>query len=624
MADADQGPEPGSDEVPIGAVEDYGFIGDTRTGALCSRFGSIDWLCLPIFHSEPVFGRLVGGKSWGSFSIRPEGARATKRRYLGETAILETTFRTARATAVLTEGMVLDVARDLRPQALLVRRLEAREGPVDLLVRFDPRRRGIAPRDRSWGDALVCSWGSLALGIRTTPSLPLIPGRTVRATVPAGGAITFAVSLANRQPLVAYDPAGAWAALVETQRFWADWTQGIDYEGPRRGAVVRNLLTLRLLTFSPSGAPVAAPTTSLPESLEGEANWDYRFSWPRDASIGIETFIGVGRTEEATSFMRWLRHASRLTHPRLAPLYTAYGRSPSAERIIPDASGYQGVGPVRFGNYAARQHQLDVYGWVMEAAWQLTSRGLSLDAATWRDWAAFADLVADRWRDPDAGIWEERDRLRHHVHSKLMAWQALDRALRIAENRGVGTSRRTARRLRRWAHERDGIASEVVERGVDASRGAYLRDYDSTDLDAAILSILPAFEPPDSPRLHATIRAIRTELGAGGPLVYRLRPSSATTSGREGAFVACSFWLVRALVHAGRIDDAQAVFEDCCIAANDVGLFAEEIDPVNGTFLGNFPQALSHATATQAALALAGVSGAAGKLQAERRTRRGR
>jgi GH15 family glucan-1,4-alpha-glucosidase len=609
---------------PVARIEDYALIGDTRTAALCSYSGCIDWLCLPIFDSEPVFGRLVGGDGWGTFAISPVHVRSTRRRYLTNSSVLETTWETATGSLVLTEGMVLDVTRTLRPPMLLVRRVGARDGPVEVAIRFDPRLRRRPPRVRRWRDGIICTWDATALHLRSKPALPIEPGIDRTVTIEPGSPLTFAVSVADRQPIIAPDPDDAWEAVEETRRFWARWADDISYDGPARDAVVRSLLTLRLLTFSPSGAPVAAPTSSLPESLEGNANWDYRYAWPRDASIGVETFLEVGQFEEAESFLRWMRHATRLTHPRVAPLYTIYGRPPPAERELSGAAGYEDVGPVLVGNRAARQRQLDVPGWVMEAAWRLTEAGRHLDASTWRLWSRFADFTAEHAHEPDAGIWEERGRDRHHVHSKLMSWRALERACTILDARGPGSFSRASRRRTRWAMERDRLAAEIPARGFDPERGSYKRDYDSTELDAAVLSVLPDFEPSDSSRLAGTIAAIRAELSAGGVLLYRFPPSSRTLGVREGAFLACSFWLVGALARAGRVDEAREVFDGCSGTANDVGLFAEEIDPATGRFLGNFPQALSHATMAQAALALDGATTVAGASRASRRKRRER
>ncbi len=582
------------------AIGDYGLIGDGRTAALCSSQGSIDWLCVPRFDSEPVFGRLVGGERAGSFSIRVDGVRETVRRYRDRSAILETTWRTGSSEVRLTEGMVLDVSSSLIPQLVLVRRLETRGAPAIARIRFDPRRGlpGDAPRTERRSNLLACSWGSLVLGLLVEPDLPLVPSEEIDVLLDPATPLTFVLTLADREPVIHIGSETALRALEATDGWWREWCRGVRYQGPQDGAVLRSLITLRLLTYAPSGAPVAAATTSLPETIGGSSNWDYRFSWPRDASIGLSAFLSVGRPEEARAFVYWLLQASRLTRPRLHVLYTLDGNPGPTEREIPDVPGYRGSRPVRVGNAAAHQHQLDVYGWVLDAAWVMVRSRRQLHAETWRTMSGLADLVAELWRHPDASMWEVRGEERHYVHSKLMGWLALDRAVRIA-----GTHRTRRRRVERWQAERDSLAADVRARGFDPRRGSYVRSYGAADLDAALL-LLPAlgFEDPGSPRLSGTVSAIRAEL-ATGPFVYRYPPSE-SEAGTEGAFLACSFWLVDALARLGNVGEAAGLFESLLDHANDLGLFGEEMDPSTGMHLGNFPQGLTHAALIQAALSL--------------------
>jgi GH15 family glucan-1,4-alpha-glucosidase len=584
-------------------INDYGLIGDTRTAALVSSDGSIDWMCAPRFDSAPVFGRLVGGAQAGTFRISPATrSQAGDRRYHPGSVTLETSWNTTGGRLLLTDGMVAELGGRLLPSTLLVRRLSAEGEPAIVNVEFDPRlgEQHRRPRVRHRGGVLVCDWGSTAVGVQASHGPRIEPGRPIELTVSPGHPVTIVLAVADREPLVDVDPDRAWALLLEDQSRWQEWSEAIPPGLPYRRAVARSLLTLRLLTYSPSGAPVAAPTTSLPEDLGGVRNWDYRFAWPRDASIGIGAFLGVGKTEEARLFMAWLLHASRLDRPRLPVLLTLVGRHPLPERELHGWPGYAASAPVRVGNGAANQHQLDGYGWVLDAAWLLTQSGHRLYSETWRALSGFADYVAKHWTEPDAGIWEIRGDYAHHVHSKLMGWLALDRALRIADRLGV-----PARRRRRWQTSRDSLASEVTDFGFDERRSSYTRSYGSADLDAALL-VLPllGIEPPDSPRIRGTIAAIRDELGAGGPLLYRYPPGRDGLLGIEGAFLPCSFWLVQALARTGQNEAASHLFAELLQFATPLGLFGEEIDPATGLHLGNFPQALSHAALVQAALAL--------------------
>jgi GH15 family glucan-1,4-alpha-glucosidase len=590
-------------ELPSRPIEDYGLLGDTRTAALVSSDGAIDWLCAPGVSTPPVSARALGRPTAGTFRAGPAGPAAVRaRRYRPDTATLETTWQVGPGRLTLTEGMVAEVAGRLLPATVLVRRLSADGCAVDARIDFDPRRgeKHVAPRVRRRAGDLLCEWGSLALSLTCDPDLDIEPGRPTFISVTPGRPVTLVLSVAHREPLVHISPAAGWRLLDEDGMRWQAWAEAIDDQLPFREAVVRSLLTLRLLTYSPSGAPVAAPTTSLPENLGGVRNWDYRFAWPRDASIGIAAFLGVGKLDEARRFLAWLLHASRLERPRLPVLLTLDGRHASRERELDGWSGYAKSAPVRVGNGAAEQHQLDGYGWVVDAAWVFVQNGHHLYSETWRMVCGFADLVARRWREPDAGIWELRAPPAHHVHSKMMGWLALDRAVRIA-----GTHRVSARRLRRWRTAKDAIAAEVRTLGFDPVRESYTRSYGSGDLDAALLIIpLLGIEDADSPRLKGTIDAIRADLAAGGPLLYRYPPGRDGLAGTEGAFLPCSFWLVQALAHTGRRPEAVDLFEALLDRASALGLFAEEMDPATGAHLGNYPQALTHAALVSAALAL--------------------
>jgi GH15 family glucan-1,4-alpha-glucosidase len=592
-----------SDAVGRRPIGDYGLIGDTRTAALVSSAGAIDWLCAPHFDGDAVFARLVGGPAAGTFRTGPARPTGVVRRcYRHHTATLETVWDAVGGQLTLAEGMVAEVAGRLLPATLLVRRLTARDGPVDVTIEFDPRFGDDrhAPRAVRRGDVLVCTDGSLALALEAIPDVRVDAGGSASVRVEPGRPLTLALSIAHREPLVHVDPSAAWAALEADGRRWRAWAGDVDEDVPSRDAVVRSLLTLRLLTYSPSGAPVAAPTTSLPEEIGGVRNWDYRFTWPRDASIGVGTFLGAGKDREAAMFFAWLLHASRLDRPRLPVLLTLHGKHGPPERTLEGWPGYAGSAPVRAGNGAGDQHQLDGYGWVLDAAWLRVRAGGPLGSEAWRAMQGFADRVCDRWREPDAGIWEVRGAPQQFVHSKLMAWLALDRALRIAD-----THRLPRRRHRRWRAERDAIAQEVRERGFDEARGSYTRSYGSGDLDAAVL-VLPllGLDDPHGPRVRHTIDAIREDLDAGFPLLYRYRPGDDGLPGREGAFLPCAFWLVQALAAVGRVDEATERFDALAGLASPLGLYGEEMDPASREHLGNFPQALSHATLVQAALAL--------------------
>jgi GH15 family glucan-1,4-alpha-glucosidase len=614
--------QPGmADQAP--ALRDLGLLGDTRTAALVDERGRIVWLCLPHFDDEPVFGALVAGDDGGRFALGPAGnAEVARRRYRSGSTLLETTWRVGAARLSLTDGMVAEVEGSLFPTFCLVRRLEAHGGAVDCVMCFDPRfgieRRG--PRTRVTPAGLVCLDRGTALTLAADHDLALEPGNVVEFALEPERPLTVVLTAAHRGPLTHVTPNAAWRALRVDDARWRRWSAQIDYDGPFATAVDRSLITLRLLTYSPSGAPVAAPTTSLPEQLGGSRNWDYRYAWPRDASIGIGAFLGAGVDQQARSFLYWLLHASRMDRPRLRALLTLHGRRVPREREAGEWPGYAGSRPVRFGNGARDQHQLDNYGWVLDAMWLLERAGHGLYRETWRAAMAMADYVAGRWRQPDAGIWEVRGDAAHYVHSKLMAWLGLDRALRMADMHRTPAARRA-----RWAAERDAIASDVAANGIDPERGNFVRAYGRHDVDAALLLLpLIGIDPPESPRVVRTIEAVRRDLSAGGPLLYRYPPGDDGLAGQEGAFLPCSFWLAQALAATGAVDEAIGLVDQLVALADPLGLYAEEADPSSGEMLGNYPQALTHAALVQAALAIRDATRHRAAHPTQPRTRHGR
>ena len=570
-------------------LRDYAAIGDGRTAALVGRDGSIDWLCLPNVDSPPLFDRIVhaGG---GCFELQPDGPFDADRRYREGTNVLETTFRTGSGAVRVSDAMTLHDLTTLAPLRELVRVVEGLQGQVELRWRFEPRldfgRRPLRLRRRD--GVLVAANGKDALALSTWNA-----GHGSFALA-AGERATFAMTHAHMEPLVLPARADAERRLEEAASFWRDWSSRLRYDGPWRDAVVRSALALKLLAFSPSGCIVAAPTTSLPEQVGGDRNWDYRFGWLRDGVYTLRALLELGCEDEARAFFWWQMHATRTTEPELRPLYCIDGGLRDEETEAP-AAGYRGSRPVRIGNAAATQLQLDTYGPMLEGVWRFWAKTGSLGAARPKEIAALADFVASEWRRPDQGIWESRDEPKQYVLSKAMCWTALDRAATLADE-GVLPARpewrETAREIRDW----------VESEGWDDVRRTYVCVPGEEVLDASVLTAaLCAYTDAGDERFQATIAVHRAELGRG-PFLYRFTGADEL----EGAFLTCSFWLVDALARAGRRDEAAELMEELLDAANDVGLYAEEIDPATGEFLGNLPQALVHLALVNAAVSFAG------------------
>jgi GH15 family glucan-1,4-alpha-glucosidase len=570
-------------------IKEYAVLGDGRTCALVARDGAVDWLCLPDLDSPSTFGALLDARRGGSFTLAPEGPFESERRYLPETNVLETTFRSSEGAVRVIDALTLP-GQGVEPPRELARRVEGLAGHVRMRWRAEPRfeygRR--EPRvSRTAGRRLyegageavaVSAWGE--------------DGETLELR--EGDRALLALTAARGEPLVLPAREDVERRLDDTIAFWRRWAGSCEYDGPWAGAVLRSALALKLLVFAPSGAIAAAPTTSLPESMGGVRNWDYRFSWIRDSSFVLDALLQLGYHSEAESFLWWVLHASQRTHPELKPLYRLNGDVHAPEREL-GLAGYRGSRPVNVGNSAADQLQLGIYGSLLDSVALYVAEGNRLDGDTSKRMSQEADFICENWRRPDSGIWEVRSEPVHFTHSKLMCWVALDRALSLADEH------LPAAHVPRWRAQAEAIQEFLDERCWSEERRSYVRFAGGEELDAALL--MSAFVGcHDDERARSTVDAVRREL-ADGPYVWRYLGEDGLP-GEEGAFLACSFWLVRALAKTGRADEAAELMDELVGLANDVGLYAEEIHPSTGDFLGNFPQALSHLALVNAACAL--------------------
>lgn len=593
------------------SIGDYAAIGDCRSAGLVSRGGSLDWLCLPRFDSPSVFGALLDRENGGRFAVRPLRTFTSERRYLPDTNVLETTFTTERGRVRLTDLMPVgsqeQKRRELWPDHQVLRLVEGLEGEVEMEVVCDPRPRygAVVPRMTGRG-ALGIHYEDGAETLLFRSEIPLeLSGRRpgARGTVSLGPGERRWLSLvyAHGEPLVI--PSFGEAAerkLEATVDWWREWAARCRYDGPYRDAVVRSALALKLMTYAPSGAVIAAPTTSLPEWIGGVRNWDYRYCWLRDASLTLQSLMDLGYHQEADAFFSWMLHSTRITWPELKVMYDVHGGTDLEERELEHLEGYKGSRPVRVGNGAADQLQLDVYGKVADAAFEYVCRRGRLDRTTARLLVGLGKTVCRRWQEPDEGIWEIRSAPRHHTYSKAMCWVALDRLIRLHE---AGRIRAPVDRFRR---ARDAIRESVESDGYDPEVGSYVTAFGSDEVDASLL-LLPryGYVDPRSERMMNTCRVIHRELGVDG-MLYRYRHGHEDDGlpGEEGAFGICSFWAVDCLAMQGSVEAARRSFEHLLELSNDVGLFAEEMDPRSGAPLGNFPQAFTHVGLIDAALVL--------------------
>ena len=569
-------------------IEDYALIGDCESAALVGKDGAIDWLCLPRFDSPACFASLLGTEEHGRFLVAPvSGGAKVTRRYRDGTLVLETRFETDEGAVTVIDFMPLRTR-----SADLVRIVRGERGAVPMRLELTPR----------FDYGATSPWitrvpgGALAVGgpdaLRLATDVPLEVGDDVISSsfVVREGTETALLLTWSASHLAMPAAVDAKQALAVTERFWKEWTRACRFDGPYREAVVRSMITLKALTYLPTGAIVAAPTTSLPEHFGGVRNWDYRYCWLRDATFTLLALMDAGYVDEARAFREWLLRATAGRPSQVHIMYGISGERRLDERELAWLPGFAGSAPVRTGNGAYAQFQLDVFGEVMDALHQCWRRDLGPGAAGWRLERAMIDFVEGAWQRPDEGLWEVRGPRRHFTHSKMMAWVAIDRAVRAVEEHGLDGP------CQAWRALRDEIHAQVCREGFDAERGAFVQFYGSKHLDAALLMMpLVGFLPATDPRVRSTIEAIERELKTDCFVArYKTDPVVDGLPEGEAAFLLCSFWFVDCLWLLGRRDEARAMFERLLAIRNDVGLLSESYDIAGQRLAGNFPQAFSH------------------------------
>ncbi|TCJ16832.1 glycoside hydrolase family 15 protein [Rubrobacter taiwanensis] len=585
-------------------ISSYGFLSDTHTAALVGPDAAVEWFCVPRFDAPSIFARMLDRERGGAFELSVEGADRPAQRYLGDTLVLESRFEGRTGAAVAFDFLaVRRVAGDeLAAGHILVRLVRCESGSVRVRAGIDARP-GYGAEEIEWQRRDRNLWRAAdpELWVSSDAPLELEGSRlSAEAELREGEAAAFALGYAGEPPR-SVDADAAGSLLEQTCRAWQEWAGHCRYDGVAREAVVRSALVLRGLAFDETGALVAAPTTSLPEELGGERNWDYRFTWHRDASLLVLALFRLGYEEEGRRYMDFLLSQCTVRRDRLAPMAGIGGEPESEERTLDHLEGYASSRPVRTGNEAYEQVQLDTYGHVLDAAFVYRELTGDLAPEHWPVLQRLVDLVCERWREPDHGVWEIRVEKRQHTYSKMMAWVCLDRGIRLAE-----MLEDTEAPLERWRRAREEVYRDVLERGYDKERGAFTQVYGERPLDAAVLHApLMGFLPGDDPRMISTIDRLIEELGAGEALLYRYDTTRVDDGvpGHEGAFLMCSFDLVSALVLAGRVEEARRRFEWLLEHASPLGLFSEELSP-DGEALGNYPQAFTHLALIEAAMNL--------------------
>lgn len=582
-------------------IEDYAMIGDCETSALIDRSGRVDWLCWPDFSSPACFAALLGTAENGHWTLAPQGGRVVfTRRYLPHTLILETTMKTRSGVVTVTDFM--PIRGDNSDLVRIVRGVEGKvKMATELCPRFDygqaiPWINSLA-KSGSYYTATATVGANLTV-LRSSIPLEESDRGTLSAafTVSAGDSHTFVLTYGcSYEPMP--EPIDVQTAFRETSKFWCDWASRNQYRGPHSEAVERSLITLKALTYRPSGGMVAAPTTSLPERVGGPLNWDYRYCWIRDASFAVSTLIATGYQEEVQEWKKWLVRAVGRDTPNVQIMYGISGKRHLGNWEVAWLPGYEGSSPVRVGNAAAKQLQQDIYGEIAQAFLHAHDAGIPCSQEELQLQQNLTEHLSSIWKVPGSGIWEERGEPKHFTYSEAMAWAALDRAVASIERHGMQGP------LKKWKALRDKIHADVCKHGFHRGLNSFVEHYGSKRLDAAVL-LLPmiGFLPASDPRMLGTVAAIERKLLRGGPVLRNIPKSR---KGRQGAFIACSFWLVENYAMTGRIADAEALFERALSFANDLGLLSEEYNFDSKRLVGNFPQALSHIALVRAAMQLA-------------------